>query len=135
MTSRATGRPAAGECDARLASPMARWLGFETTERADVFRMRFAPHHIGNPFIRALHGGAVAALIEFAAEYAVTAAAGRARLVSSAVDYIRVTRDADVLARVDTVRIGRRLAFVDVWCWQDGEDVPVARGSCSLRIL
>lgn len=121
-----------------LASPVAAWLGFETTDEAHVYRQRFGEHHIGNPFIRALHGGVVASMIEFSAGYdiALSAEPGvRAELVSSAIDYVRVTRDADVFARVEVVRTGRRLAFVDVWCWQDAEDVPIARGSCTLRML
>ncbi|MEC9344391.1 MAG: PaaI family thioesterase, partial [Pseudomonadota bacterium] len=58
----------------------------------------------------------------------------KVELVSSAIDYIRVTKDTDLLARVSVVRIARRLAFVEVRCWQDSEDLPVARGSCTLRI-
>lgn len=136
MTQRPSQRSATDPRQARLASPVAEWLRFEPTERKNVFRMRFCEHHIGNPFIRALHGGAVATMIEFCAEYAIVDIVdGPAELVSSALDYIRVTKDADVLARVDVVRVGRRVAFVDVWCWQDAEDVPVARGSCTLRIL
>ena len=132
------GSPASSGFPAVPVSPITKWLGFEATDRDNVFRLRFAEHHIGNPFIRALHGGVVASMIELSAEFAVgraAEAAGLIELVSSAVDYIRVTKDADLLARVDTVRVGRRLAFVDVWCWQDAEDVPIARGSCTLRIL
>lgn len=130
-------RPFAGPDD-WLASPVANWLGFEPTDRPHVYRQRFGEHHIGNPFIRALHGGVVASMIEFSAGYdiALSSSQGvRAELVSSAIDYVRVTRDADVFVRVEVVRTGRRLAFVDVWCWQDEEDIPIARGSCTLRIL
>lgn len=135
--------PAAGvKRDLLLVSPMAQWQQIETTDRADVYVMRFAEHHIGNPFIRALHGGVVGALIEMSAELDLArqvheegGAETRVELVSSSIDYLRVTKDVDLYARVDVVRIARRLAFVDVWCWQDTEDLPVARGSCTLRIF
>jgi acyl-coenzyme A thioesterase PaaI-like protein len=123
--------------EALLASPMAQWLGAERTDRPSVYRLRFAEHHIGNPFVRALHGGVVGSMLELAAQLEIARLkdGARSELVSSATDYFRVTKDADLLARVDVVRIARRLAFVDVWCWQDSEDIPVTRGSCTLRLF
>jgi acyl-coenzyme A thioesterase PaaI-like protein len=119
-----------------LATPMAEWLGLVVESRPGVYRMRFAQRHIGNPFIRSIHGGAVGSLIEVAAELALAdVVGGPVELQSSAIDYLRVTKDADLWARAELVRRGRRLAFVDVWCWQDAEDLPVARGSCTLRIF
>lgn len=138
MTGMGTAEQFSGD---RLASffdtPMARWLGIETTDRPNVYLMRFADRHIGNPLIRALHGGVVGSMIEVSAEIdlARQLPGMRAELVSSAVDYLRVTRDGDLVARVETVRIARRLAFLDVWCWQDDEETSVARGSCTLRLL
>lgn len=120
-----------------LASPMAAWLQIEPTDRNNVYAMRFREVHIGNPFIRALHGGVVGSLIEMSAELELSRRSPgmRVELVSSAIDYMRVTRDTDMYARVDEVRIARRLAFFDVWCWQENEDTPVARGSCTLRMF
>ncbi len=115
---------------------MAEWLALVVEPRAGVYRMRFAERHIGNPFIRSIHGGAVGSLIEASAELALAEiVGGPVELQSSAIDYLRVTKDADLWSRAELVRRGRRLAFVDVWCWQDSEDLPVARGSCTLRIL
>ncbi|MCB1456199.1 MAG: PaaI family thioesterase [Nitratireductor sp.] len=117
---------------------MRRWLQFSATGEADVFRMKFDDRHIGNPFIRALHGGVVGSMVEMSAEMLVRSqmeADQRVELVSSAIDYIRVTRDVDLCARATMVRRGRRLVFVEVWCWQDSEDLPVARGNCTLRIF
>lgn len=136
MSDMPAAQSATRDLEARLVSPVAQWLGFEKTDRPDVFRLRYDQRHIGNPFIRALHGGTLATFIEFSAEVAV---AGKVEapteLISAAIDYIRVTKDVDAYARVETIRFGRRIAFVDVWCWQDDENMPVARGSCSLRIL
>lgn len=125
-----------------LRAPVAGWQGIETTGRANVYVMRFAMHHIGNPFIRALHGGAVGSMIELSAELDLARiiseqdqTSTRVELVSSTIDYLRVTKDTDLYARVDVIRIARRLAFLDVWCWQENEDAPVSRGSCTLRIF
>lgn len=120
-----------------LASPMAKWLRVEPADREAVYVMRFAEHHIGNPFIRAIHGGVVGSLIEMSAELELSRRSPEAtvELVSTAIDYLRVTKDADMFARVEEIRIARRLAFFDVWCWQDDEALPVARGSCTLRLL
>ena len=120
------------------ATPFAAWLAIEATEENDVFRMRFDERHIGNPFIRALHGGVVGSMVEASAELGfgrLTESAGPTELVSSAIDYLRVTKAADLFTRVSIVRVGRRIAFFEVYCWQDSEDLPVARGSCTLRIL
>lgn len=121
-------------------SPMANWLQLQQNngdgDGDGEYTARFAEHHIGNPVIRSLHGGFVGSLIEATAELELVR---RLRdhdieLVSSSIDYLRVTRDDDLHAHVRIVRIARRLAFVDVWCWQDTKDMPVARGSCTLRI-
>jgi acyl-coenzyme A thioesterase PaaI-like protein len=116
---------------------MADWLQAEPTERGNVYRLRFAEHHIGNPFVRALHGGVVGSMMELAGELELTRLQDGAtvELVSSSSDYLRVTKDADLLVRVDVVRIARRLAFIDVWCWQDAESTPVARSSCTFRLF
>ena len=123
--------------DSLLKSPMAAWLQIAPTGRDNVYVMRFAERHIGNPFIRAIHGGVVGSLIEISAELELSrrSPGTPVELVSSAIDYLRVTKDADMHARVDEVRIARRLAFFDVWCWQDDENLPVARGSCIVRLL
>ena len=120
-----------------LVSPFGAFLGIERIDRDHVYVLRFADRHIGNPLIRALHGGVVGAMIEASAEVdlKIRLPNNQIELASSAIDYLRVTRDTDLFARVDSVRIARRLAFMDVWCWQDSEDMPVARGSCTLRLL
>jgi acyl-coenzyme A thioesterase PaaI-like protein len=127
--------PAMGR-EALLASPMANWLQLDLTARDNVYRLRFTERHIGNPFVRALHGGVVGSMMEFSAllELARLDENARSEVVSSSIDYLRVTKDGDLHARVDVVRIARRLAFLDVWCWQDDEDVPVARASCTVRL-
>ncbi|HSO48598.1 MAG TPA: PaaI family thioesterase [Rhizobiaceae bacterium] len=128
---------AATRREALLASPVALWLQATTTDRANVYRLGFVERHIGNPFVRALHGGVVGSMAELSAllELARLSPGVEAEVVSSSIDYMRVTKDIDLFARVDVVRLARRLAFLDVWCWQDDENAPVARASCTVRLF
>ncbi|MCF6320584.1 MAG: PaaI family thioesterase [Rhizobiaceae bacterium] len=118
-------------------SPMQDWLEFSAGKEKDHYHLKFCDRHIGNPMIRSVHGGVTAAMIEMSAEFALRAelnSAAEIHLVSSSLDYLRITKDIDLYSRTNIVRISRRLAFVDVWCWQDEEDTPFARGTCTLRI-
>jgi len=119
-------------------SPMKQWLAFKVHKENHLYSMQFRDQHIGNPMIRSVHGGVSASLIEMSAEHTLmTETENRFPivLISSSVDYLRVSRDVDIYARSQIVRISRRLAFIDVWCWQDDEDIPIARGTCTLRIM
>ena len=100
--------------------------------------LNFNDRHIGNPMIRSVHGGVTASLVEMCAEHMLLAKLGpdvKIQLLSSSLDYLRVTKYEDIEARAQIVRIGKRLAFIDVWCWQDEEAIPIARGTCTLRIF
>ena len=119
-------------------SPMQQWLAFEAGDEKGLYRLHFRDEHLGNPLIRSVHGGVTASLIEMCAEHLLCAELDQqtqVQLLSSSVDYLRVTKDVDIHARAQIVRIGRRLGFVDVWCWQDEEAIPIARGTCTLRIF
>lgn len=122
------------------ASPVESWLCVSKTGDPDIYKLEFAEHHIGNPLIRSMHGGVVASMIEYAAEKHLdahlqnTGTPAEVELFSSSIEYLRVTKDAPLYARAKIVRVARRVAFIEVRCWQDEEDLPVSRGSCSLRI-
>ena len=122
-------------------SPATQWLNVFPTDDPDVFRVDFEERHLGNPLIRSIHGGTVGMLIEHAAEQGLKrhlddkGISARLELTGSSIEYLRVTKDAPLYGRAKVVRIGRRIGFIDTWCWQDDEDVPVARGACTLRIL
>ena len=118
-------------------SPMQDWLAFFAEDEKGKYLLHFKDHHIGNPMIRSVHGGVTASMIEMCAEHMILAEMGEqtnVQLVSSSLDYLRVSKDTDIHARAHIVRIGKRLAFVDVWCWQDDENTPIARGTCTLRL-
>lgn len=123
-------------------SPVQEWLSFRASDKPDLFQLHFRDTHIGNPLIRSIHGGITASFIEMSAEHALAdelakddTATSEIVLISSSVDYLRITRDVDIYSRAHIVRSSRRMAFVDIWCWQDDEDIPIARGTCTLRIF
>ena len=118
-------------------SNIANWLKLESLEEKGLYKTTFQVHHLGNVFIRSLHGGVTGATMEMAAEALTRSEVGHdasTMITSTAVDYLRITKDVDLFARATLQRLSRRLSTVDVLCWQDDENVPVARGVVTLKI-
>lgn len=121
-----------------LASAAARWLQIEALDEPGLFKHKFDNKHVGNTFIRSIHGGVTAGISELCAEAYVTGEIDEdvvCEAISSSVNYLRVTKAEDIFARCTITRISRRLAFVDVYCWQDDELIPVTQAQCTVRIL
>ena len=95
--------------------------------------------HIGNSMIRALHGGVTAAFLELSAQLElaahVSASNTKFETINAAIDYVASAKDRDLKARVEITRLGRRIAFTTVRCWQDDEAKPVATAQVCLRLL
>lgn len=100
---------------------------------APLFRMPFQDKLIGNPHLPALHGGVVAGFAETAALLHLAQALGGAKLpkgIDFSIDYLRAGRPMETFAACELVRVGARVALVQVRCWQSHPDTPiiVARG-------
>ena len=118
----------------RERSAMGRWL--DVSADGDLFRLTFHERHIGNPLIRALHGGVISAFLETCATLTVTAGTELSvRTISTHINFLRGAVDRDMLARVQVARRGRRIAFVEATGWQTDEAEPVARAAIALRVL
>ena len=120
-------------------APMARWLGFSAAlEDGDIlYRLAFDERHIGNVMIRAMHGGAIAAFLEFAAQSALAAELDETapqRTIGSDIDYLASAGAVDLFARVTLTRVGRRMAFVEAVGWQEDEARPVAAARFRFRL-
>ena len=52
-----------------MISNLGDWLGFDTIIENDqrIYALAFGEEHIGNPLIRALHGGVLGTFMEYAA--------------------------------------------------------------------
>lgn len=111
--------------------PYARFLGFSILrDGTDVIgRMDFAEDRLGNTRIRAVHGGAIGALLELTAMCKLLTLAETTRVpktVNITVEYLRSAQAVDTFARATVTRQGRRVANVRVLAYQDDATKPVA---------
>lgn len=117
-------------------APLAAWLGFEALAGDPIaYKLTFNETHIGNPAIRALHGGVIAAFLELAMQSDLYARVGKSVVTANiAVDYLASSRPEDMTGRVKVLREGRRIAFMEATGWQSGETrlVAVARACFTL---
>ncbi|MCA1654455.1 MAG: PaaI family thioesterase [Sphingomicrobium sp.] len=96
------------------------------------------PHHgvVGRPGF--LHGGAIAGLCEYAAFASLRAALGESRTVMKpitvTIDYLRGGKLEPTRARAEIIRLGRRIANVEVRAWQDDEDKPIALARLNFKL-
>jgi uncharacterized protein (TIGR00369 family) len=98
-----------------------------------LFRLPYQDKLIGNPYLPALHGGVIAGFAETAALLHLVRALEGARLpkgIDFSIDYLRAGRPVETFAECELVRVGSRVALVQVRCWQSSPDNPivVARG-------
>jgi uncharacterized protein (TIGR00369 family) len=132
LLARITAARAAGDLGALIdAIPYARFLGLRcaVTDGVLVTTMAASDHLIGNPALPAIHGGALGALLESAAAFALIWSAETAllpRTITLTVDYLRSARRVDTHAAAVIVRQGRRVATVRAEAWQDDRAQPVA---------
>lgn len=116
------------------------WLAFSATLDAEgyCYRLGFAERHIGNEFIRALHGGVISSFLQTCA---MAELVGRMeetailRPISVHCDFLRPARDMDMSARATIVRTGRRVTFLDVLGWQEDAAKPVGKAAIAIRTL
>jgi uncharacterized protein (TIGR00369 family) len=118
--------------DAALArAPYAGFLGVRAELKGDELTLvlPFAEHLIGNPLLPALHGGVVGAFMELTALTQLkitTKSAKTAKTIDIGVDYLRSGKPVDTFARARVIKIGRRVANVQVEAWQAERASPIA---------
>ena len=123
---------AAGDLGALVAEvPYARFLGLRCEHEGGelITTMAAGDHLVGNPALPALHGGALGALLESAAAFALIWSAETAllpRTITLTFDYLRPARPVETRARGVIIRHGRRVATVRMEAWQDDRAQPVA---------
>ena len=86
------------------------------------FRLPFRPSLIGSTVLQALHGGVVAGFMENAALLHLLLILDEARVPKSidfSIDYLRSANAVDTHAACEVARQGRRVAQVQIRCWQD----------------
>lgn len=92
------------------------------------FVMPFHEDVVGRPGF--LHGGAIAGLLEFAAFTALSRAIGDKAVamkpVTVTVDYMRGGTPRDTFADAKIERLGKRMANVEAYAWQQERSKPIA---------
>lgn len=113
------------------AIPYARYLGLGIQlDGADVvLRMAFRDDLVGNARLRAVHGGALGALVEFAAICQLMVVAevkAFPKIVNITTEYLRGTQaPLDTFARATVTRHGRRVANVRAIAYQSDSSRPI----------
>lgn len=116
------------------AVPYAGFLGIEVDTSGDglVGKLAYSEHLIGNATIPALHGGTIGALLESTAIFKLLWEAQTFQVpktINITVEYLRSGKPLDTYARCELTRLGRRVANVRVWAWQEDPDKPIATAS------
>ncbi|MCI5047873.1 MAG: PaaI family thioesterase [Aquisalinus sp.] len=126
--------------DRRIAaSEMAGWLNLSVIREDNqlIYTLGFDEAHIGNPVIRAIHGGVVSTFLETASWYEAYARLPEdvnINVTSVHTNFLRSTTPTDVYASVSIHRLGRRFGFLEATCWQEDRDKPVATAETGIRI-
>ncbi|MEO0466687.1 MAG: PaaI family thioesterase [Pseudomonadota bacterium] len=113
------------------AAQFAQTLGLTCAIHGDEMTstLPFQEKLIGNPTIRALHGGAIGAFLEVTAMaqlYLVTDLMRPPKPIDLTVDYLRSGKAIDTFARATVRKLGSRMASVYAEAWQSDRDKPVA---------
>lgn len=91
------------------------------------FRLPFRAELVGNPALPALHGGVVAGFMENAALLHLLLQLDERtvpKAIDFSIDYLRSASAADAHAACEVARQGRRVAQVQIRCWQDEPGHP-----------
>ena len=122
------------------AVPYARLLGIGCIKIGDdmVFTLPAQKDNIGNPTLPAIHGGVLGGFIEHAAILQVIMKMDEPRfpkVVDLSIDYLSAGHFRDSYAECRILRMGRRLANVQMVIWQTSKDEPVATARAHLLLV
>jgi uncharacterized protein (TIGR00369 family) len=123
--------PAGYDPDALLARvPYARYLGVQLTMNGGTprFALPFREDLVGNSRLRALHGGVIAGFMENAGLLHLLLLDSRRvpKSIDFSIDYLRSAQAQETFAACEVERLGRRVAQVQIRCWQADENKPAA---------
>lgn len=113
------------------AIPYAKYLGIEMRRQREglLFELPFRQELVGNHLLPAIHGGVVAGMMENSAMLHLLVEQEQNRLpktVDFSIDYLRSAGPKTTFACCEVTRQGRRVAHVQISCWQDSPQKPIA---------
>lgn len=103
--------------------PFHKFLGIKIASAGDGkarVELPFRPELIGDPMRPALHGGVIATVLDVAGGFAVIGTVpfeDRVSTIDLRVDYLAPGGADTIVAESQVVRIGNRVAVVDIRCW------------------
>ena len=111
--------------------PYARALAIEPLLMGDELTLilPYRPEIIGNPMLKALHGGAVGAFLETTAlvqTWLMSEPHCLPKPISINLDYLRRGHPKKTFARAQVAKQGARVANVRVRAWQDSYEEPIS---------
>ena len=112
-------------------TPFADFIGFKCEIMGDEMTaiLPFEEKIIGNPSIRALHGGATGAFLELTAMaqlFLLSDEVSLAKPINLTIDYLRQAKAENLYARATVTKQGRRIVNVHAEAWQSERARPVA---------
>lgn len=121
------------------AIPYARFLGISMDTSGDevIGKLTFSNDLIGNSLIKALHGGTVGALLESTSIFTLLLRTETLRVpktINLTVEYLRTGRPLDVYAHATFTKLGRKVASVRAFAWQEDRDRPIAAANANFLL-
>jgi uncharacterized protein (TIGR00369 family) len=114
--------------------PYLRWLGIKVLvfeESGVEFKASWRDEWVASPSLRQTHGGILAALIDFAADFALVPKLGRMfPTIDMRVDYHRLAKPGDLTVKGRIIKLGRQFSVCEAEIRDAaGELIASGRGS------
>lgn len=120
--------------------PYARFLGITFSEEDGrlIFKMPFIEKNIGNTALPAIHGGVIGGFLENAAIMHLMwtmESTTMPKIIDINIDYILSGRPETTYAECEIVKMGRRIANVQIKAWQNDPDRPIAVARSHFKLV
>lgn len=115
-------------------SPYLSWLGIKVLALGDDHieaRATWRPEWVANPKLQQTQGGILAALVDFAADFALVKNIGRpVPTIDMRVDYHRLAKPGDLIAKGKVIKFGKQFSVSEAQVFDEaGALIASGRGS------
>ncbi|PCI50518.1 MAG: thioesterase [Moraxellaceae bacterium] len=121
--------------------PYAKLLGIsfsESEKEGLLFHLPFDQKNIGNTMLPAIHGGVIAGFMENAAVIHLMWAmesVSMPKIIDFNIDYTLSGRPEDTYASCNIVKLGKRIANVQIEAWQSNRDKVIAVARSHFKLI